>query len=110
MAGLKRQIRALAFAAVVEALAVVLLLPQYLPPHPLLWTLIRTVALNFGGFAFYQIFIYPFYFSPVRHLPSPKVCEIVLYKGKADSRTRAASSPSSEMASRFSRNRPARTS
>jgi hypothetical protein len=80
MAGLKRTVRTLGFAAVAEALAIVLLLPQYLPPHPLVWTLIRTVALNFGLFTFYQIFIYPFFVSPLRHLPHPtKVRNIAFF-------------------------------
>jgi hypothetical protein len=64
---------ALALAAAAEAFAITVFLPQYLPHNPFVWTLIRTTAANFGLFFFYHVFLYPFFLSPLRHLPSPKV-------------------------------------
>jgi hypothetical protein len=64
---------ALALAAAAEAFAITILLPQYLPHNPFVWTLIRTTAANFGLFLFYHLILYPFFLSPLRHLPSPTV-------------------------------------
>lgn len=60
-------------AAAVEAFVITLLLPQYLPHNPFVWTLIRTTALNLGLVAIYQVFIWPFFLTPLRHLPQPSV-------------------------------------
>jgi hypothetical protein len=65
-------------ASVVEAFIITLAIPQYLPHNPFLWTLIRTVGANLGLWAFYTVFVYPFFLSPLRHLPSPKSGSIPL--------------------------------
>ncbi|KAF2427543.1 putative P450 monooxygenase [Tothia fuscella] len=62
---------ALGIAAAAEAFLITILLPQYLPHNPFVWTLIRTIILNYGVFTTYHMFIYPFFLSPLRHLPKP---------------------------------------
>jgi hypothetical protein len=66
----------LLLSAVAEAVAIALFFYQHLPHNPLVWVLPRTLALNFGLFIVYSVFIYPFFISPLRHLPCPKVAEI----------------------------------
>jgi hypothetical protein len=63
----------LLLAAVAEAAVITTLFPQHLPRNPLIWTLLCALALNFGLFTVYSVFIYPFFISPLRHLPRPKV-------------------------------------
>ncbi|KAF1817023.1 cytochrome P450 [Eremomyces bilateralis CBS 781.70] len=58
-------------SSLIESLAIITFLPQYLPANPLVWTLSRVLAVNSGILLVYLIFIYPFYISPLRHLPSP---------------------------------------
>ena len=60
-------------AAAAEAFAITIFLPQYLPHNPFVWTLIRTTSLNFGLYILYQLVIYPYFLSPLRHLPGPGV-------------------------------------
>ncbi|KAF2157494.1 cytochrome P450 [Myriangium duriaei CBS 260.36] len=62
---------ALVFAAVAEALVLTIVIPQHLPPNPLVWTLIRTTILNLVVYAFYKVLIWPFLLTPLRHLPNP---------------------------------------
>ncbi|KAF2402949.1 putative P450 monooxygenase [Trichodelitschia bisporula] len=62
----------LILTAAAEAFALTLLIPEHLPPHPFVWTLIRTSALNVGLYTLWTVFIYPFFVSPLRHLPQPK--------------------------------------
>ena len=73
MVNLGKIVPALILGAAGEAFVLTLLVPQYLPHNPLLWTLLRTLPANFLIFAIWQIAIYPFFFSPLRHLPHPKV-------------------------------------
>lgn len=63
----------LLLSAAAEAFVLTLAVPQFLPANPLFWTLIRTTLFNFGIYAVYKVFIYPFLLSPLRHLPSPSV-------------------------------------
>jgi cytochrome P450 len=60
-----------ALSTVAEAFAITLLFPQYLPHNPFVWTLIRTSALNITLFFIYNVFIWPFLLTPLRHLPQP---------------------------------------
>lgn len=63
----------LAVAAIAEAFAITILLPQHLPHNPFVWTLLRTLALNFALYGTYELVLYPYFLSPLRHLPGPKV-------------------------------------
>lgn len=67
----------LLLATAVESAAVVVLLPQYLPEHPLLWVFVRLIGLNIAAYAFYRITIWPRLLSPLRHLPGPSVSAIM---------------------------------
>lgn len=72
MAGLPTPL-VLLIATVVESAAAVVLLPDYLPEHPLLWVFVRAIGLNLALYAFYRITVYPRLLSPLRHLPGPSV-------------------------------------
>lgn len=76
-------IPALLFAAAAEALALTIAIPQYLPPNPLFRTLIRTTLLNFVLFAIYKVVVWPFFLSPIRHLPGPGNGMFLLGQGRA---------------------------
>jgi hypothetical protein len=64
---------ALALAAAAEAFAITTFFPHYLPHNPFVWTLLRTAAANLTLFILYHVVLYPFFLSPLRHLPSPTV-------------------------------------
>jgi hypothetical protein len=70
---LSRLVTVLSFAAAGEAILITLLFREYLPKNPLLWTLIRAFIFNHVAYIVWIIGIYPYYFSPLRHLPHPKV-------------------------------------
>lgn len=59
--------------AAAQTTLVLVAFPQYLPENPFAWTFIRLLGLNFGLWLVWRVFIYPFYLSPLRHLPMPKV-------------------------------------
>jgi len=63
----------LVLSSVAETLLLVKLIPQHLPEHPFVFTFIRVLAVNTFLWAVWMIQIYPFFFSPLRHLPGPKV-------------------------------------
>jgi len=71
--GLSRLIATLTFAAAAESFVVLLLFRDSLPKNPLLWTLWRAILFNHVAFVVWIAGIYPYFFSPLRHLPQPKV-------------------------------------
>ncbi|KAF2156400.1 putative P450 monooxygenase [Myriangium duriaei CBS 260.36] len=71
------------FAAVAETLFVSIAVPQYLAANPLLWTLLRAITLNIVIYAIYSVAIWPFFFSPLRHLPNPGHGQFLLGYGSA---------------------------
>ncbi|KAK6813929.1 hypothetical protein RU639_010447 [Aspergillus parasiticus] len=54
--------------AAAEALLAVLLWQK----TSISWCFLYSLALNFACYAFYSIMIYPYWFSPFRHLPTPR--------------------------------------
>jgi len=62
---------ALFLASATEAFIITFAIPKYLPHNPFVWTFVRTIAANLLFFLVYRIFIYPFFVSPLRHLPGP---------------------------------------
>jgi len=63
---------ALTLASAAESFIITLAIPQYLPRNPFVWIFVRTIAVNLAIYAVYRLFIYPFFISPLRHLPQPK--------------------------------------
>jgi hypothetical protein len=60
--------------AAIEALLVTKSYPQHLPEHnPFIYAFLRFLVLNYALLAGYWGLIYPFFISPLRHFPSPKV-------------------------------------
>lgn len=49
--------------------------PEIVPKARLTIIVLLSTIVNFCLWAFWQIFIYPSFFSPLRHLPRPKVCK-----------------------------------
>lgn len=45
--------------------------PQYLPEHALLYVFLRLLGIQLALVAVYKVGIYPFFISPLRHLPGP---------------------------------------
>jgi hypothetical protein len=64
---------ALGLVSAGEALVVYLVAPQYMLSNNFSRSILRLVILNVVAYAFYSHFIYPFFFSPLRDLPRPKV-------------------------------------
>ncbi|EME78185.1 uncharacterized protein MYCFIDRAFT_50720 [Pseudocercospora fijiensis CIRAD86] len=62
----------LVLASAVESAVAVALFPQHLPEHPLLYIFVRLLGVQTVAYAIYSIFIWPFFLSPLRHLPGPK--------------------------------------
>lgn len=60
------------------ALAAVLayIFPQYLTVDRVSRSAIRFLLLDVSLFLFWRMFIYPFFFSPLRHLPGPVVSRL----------------------------------
>ena len=58
--------------------------PQYLPEHALLYVFIRLLGVQLLLVAIWKVGIYPFFVSPLRHLPGPglKVSSLSLYNIK----------------------------
>lgn len=69
------RLQLLAFGSVAEAFILTLAIPQYLPANPLFWTLTRVAGFNFAVYytlaAIYNVVVWPFFLSPLRHLPNP---------------------------------------
>jgi hypothetical protein len=59
--------------AVIETVAIILLFPKHLPHNPLVWTLSWTLAFQVGLNIFYLTMIWPYFITPLRHLPHPTV-------------------------------------
>ncbi|KAK7553582.1 putative P450 monooxygenase [Phyllosticta citricarpa] len=55
-----------------QALLVKALIPEQNLRVPITPIVLGLIAINFGVWAFYRVAIYPFFFSPFRHLPQPK--------------------------------------
>ena len=64
---------ALALASAVEALLVYVVAPQYMLANRLSRSTSRLLLLNTAAYLFFRQLIYPFFFSPLRDLPEPKV-------------------------------------
>lgn len=71
--GLSGLFAQLVFAAVAEAFVIILLFRDHLPKNPLLWTLLRCIIFNHVAFITWAMGIQPYFLSPLRHLPHPKV-------------------------------------
>jgi hypothetical protein len=65
----------LLLSTAVEGLAVALVVPRTVPVRSKI-TILLLFTLNVFLWLLYKIFIYPSFFSPLRHLPSPKVCVV----------------------------------
>jgi hypothetical protein len=53
-------------------------MPSLLPTtHPILWDTVKAaifiLSALFLAYQAYRVFVYPYYVSPLRHLPGPKV-------------------------------------
>lgn len=57
--------------AAAEAFVITRAIPQHLPSNALAITLVAGLVVNFLIWFLYQTVVYPFFLSPVRHLPSP---------------------------------------
>ncbi|KAK8165421.1 hypothetical protein BKA80DRAFT_271339 [Phyllosticta citrichinensis] len=55
-----------------QALLVKALIPEQSLRIPITPIVLGLIGMNFGVWVFYRIALYPFFFSPFRHLPSPK--------------------------------------
>ncbi|PPJ59924.1 hypothetical protein CBER1_11384 [Cercospora berteroae] len=62
----------LVFASLAESATLATFFPHFLPETSIYHLFPRLLGLNFLGLAIYQLFIYPFYVSPLRHVPGPK--------------------------------------
>lgn len=58
---------------VLVTLTIVKTFPQYLPDHALLYVFVRLLALQLTLLAIWNLAIYPFFVSPLRHLPGPGI-------------------------------------
>ncbi|KAH8655041.1 putative P450 monooxygenase [Tricladium varicosporioides] len=61
----------------------VVFFPQILPETPLSKLFLGISSINFSLWVFYSVFIYPFFLSPLRHLPQPKGSWPIFRFGKA---------------------------
>ncbi|WPH01325.1 Cytochrome P450 monooxygenase [Acrodontium crateriforme] len=68
-------------ATTLEAFVAVTFLARYVPDHGLLILFTTLLAVNVALLAVYNVFIYPFFVSPLRHLPTPKGALPVLGHG-----------------------------
>src|ERR1700761_3151971 len=73
MIRIPKNIRNVTIAGVVEALILTIFFQQYLPPHPLTWSLVRALTFNWTCYLIWLMGIYPNFQSPLRHLPHPQV-------------------------------------
>ena len=73
MAMLRDVLVALAVASAGEMLAVHLVAPQYQLAGNFSRSILRLFLLNVSLYSVWKMFIYPFFFSPLRELPGPKV-------------------------------------
>jgi hypothetical protein len=56
---------------VLLTLTIVKTFPQYLPQHALLYVFVRLLAVQLLLLAVWKLAIYPFFVTPLRHLPGP---------------------------------------
>lgn len=54
--------------------------PQYLPEHALLYVFLRLLGVQLVLVAIWKVAIYPFFVSPLRHLPGPGLKVSMLQK------------------------------
>ena len=73
MARTRDMVVALSLVSAAEALLVYLVAPQYMLANNFSRSILRLVILNVVLYLLYGHFIYPFFFSPLRDLPKPKV-------------------------------------
>ncbi|KAF2672119.1 putative P450 monooxygenase [Microthyrium microscopicum] len=69
------------FSAAAEAMAAMISIPQYLPTKSFATTFLGAIFLTITVWSFYQMFIYPSFVSPLRHLPHPKGGNLFLGHG-----------------------------
>ncbi|KAF2499486.1 putative P450 monooxygenase [Lophium mytilinum] len=62
----------LSLVSATESVLVVFVFPHALPQATLKSLFFILSVTNFGFYAVWRVFIYPFFFSPLRHLPGPK--------------------------------------
>ena len=62
-----------AFTSVAGSLLLVRLTPQYTPGASYIATFCLLLLLQILGFVIWQAVLWPRFFSPLRHLPEPKV-------------------------------------
>jgi hypothetical protein len=68
-------LQGLAIQAVVEASLAARFFPEYLPSNnTFAWAILRFLVLNYVLYIGYWGIINPYFVSPIRHFPSPKVC------------------------------------
>ena len=72
---------ALSLVSAAEALVISIVAPQYMLANNFTRSIGRLVILNILVYAFYSQFIYPFFVSPLRDLPGPKVCTAAITDG-----------------------------
>jgi len=63
----------------IESVAVLQYLSRYLTDTPLKYVFGSAVAVNLVSYGFYTLYIYPYFVSPLRHLPGPKVLDELMY-------------------------------
>lgn len=51
----------------------IFLFPQILPGKPITELFVLLMSINFSLWASWKVFIYPYWFSPFRHLARPRV-------------------------------------
>ncbi|KAF1924638.1 cytochrome P450 [Didymella exigua CBS 183.55] len=61
-----------ALVAVPESVLAFCLLPNFIADGTLASFFLACLALNFGLYGIYKLFLYPFFLSPLRHLPTAK--------------------------------------
>lgn len=71
--GARDALVAIASASAAEALVVYLVAPEYMLANNFSRSILRLAILNIILFGVYRQFIYPFFLSPLRDLPKPKV-------------------------------------
>jgi hypothetical protein len=62
----------LSLVSATESILLLFAFPHIIPEASLKGLFFIFASLNFGAFAVWRVIIYPFFISPLRHLPGPK--------------------------------------
>lgn len=94
---------------VLVTFAIVKTFPHYLPEHALLYVFIRLLVAQLALVAIWKVGVYPFFVSPLRHLPGPglKVSSTLIHEMLSITDTRRAPFLSWVMVSPSSKSPPA---